>query len=328
MQQFVGDGVRRTRTTGRITEKVDLGNGQVAYFSADENGPRSGYALRTAAGDLTASGTYTLPAPVLEGQMWVPAAGTGTELMEYGRAGGPLTVGNRHYDDTIEVIVTTGVITTTRVDDGKPETLAHDLHEYYARDVGLVLREAFVTPPGGARTLRWRQELVRYTPNPTTESAGRPPTPAEQAQFAATLRAAEKAVLYPPSYALPVDGAAPFTEEAAKKIDAAMARVPLPKQDDRLPLVDRLQLVVGHLRLVYREAGYDLDATIVRLAQEIEARRAFLPRSFAPKLMWLMMSVIRECVAHDRDCQGLFSPTAGGAIHTLVELERARRSGR
>lgn len=121
------------------------------------------------------------------------------------------------------------------------------------------------------------------------------------------------------------DGAAPYTEAAAAKITAAFARLGQRPRDEPVSVEARFRAAVAHMRLGFQEAGYDYDATIVRIVEDMQwTPPLFPPRSIVPVMIQGLGALTGECRAAQIDGPARFSPAAGAAIREFMRMERDR----
>lgn len=328
--QQVGEG-RRERHTQTIAGRFELEDGAVLYTWDDGKS----YLIQGKEGIISGAGMYELRSPIAQDSMW--STGEQTEsrpLFRVARVGLPMTVQGISYAGCIEVVLTTGQQATYHVPPGKQEGrveyLALEVHHYYAPGVGPILAEWYEKPQEGAGRLRHRVELVRFSPGAAASTPQVVPTPRQIEAASKALRQAKSVVAHLPQTASPQRGAAPYTEEAAAKIDAAAKKLfaAQPSQPAAPPegsAAERLQRGVDLMREVYREAGYDYDATVARFLDDVMNRREIPPRSLAPMLVFQLGALLGECRSQRLDCFQFFSGEAAAAIRKLADLEPARK---
>jgi hypothetical protein len=137
--------------------------------------------------------------------------------------------------------------------------------------------------------------------------------------------------VYPAHLGFPQGGAAPYTEEAAAKIDAAAKKLfavqaGKPSASPEGSAAERLRRSVEVMRQMFREAGYDYDATIVRFVDDtLNRSQPIPPRSFMPLLVFQLGALVSQCRVDKVDCPQFFTGEAAAVIRKLADLESRGR---
>jgi hypothetical protein len=120
-------------------------------------------------------------------------------------------------------------------------------------------------------------------------------------------------------------GPAPYTEEAARKIDAAAARISVPPPETNASPAERLRGALEFTREAYEEAGYDLDATLVSVAHDLQSHPERIPRQGMTTVnhvvVWLHV-MMTQCSREQVDCLEFFTPDTAAAVRTLMRITK------
>jgi len=117
-------------------------------------------------------------------------------------------------------------------------------------------------------------------------------------------------------------GAAPYTEEAAKKVEAVAARMDKPKFEQNLSSEEKQRKVIEYMHRVFDEAGYSYDATIVKIAEDMQYHPDRIPKgiTIVNHVVVGLHFMISECNYVKVDCLKFFSSDAADAIRTLMRI--------
>ena len=116
--------------------------------------------------------------------------------------------------------------------------------------------------------------------------------------------------------------AAPYTEEAVRKIDEA-GRVLEPNQTQKnVSKEERMREAVELTRKAFRQAGYDYDATLIKVAEDLQHHPERVPKGYSVvtiiiPMVHLMMS---ECEYWKMDCMKFFPPDSAEAVRVLFRI--------
>lgn len=128
-------------------------------------------------------------------------------------------------------------------------------------------------------------------------------TAARRATLIATVCAAAVVFIVPAIPAAAAQGPAPCTEDADRKIDAAFKAKPMPPASPP----DHTRTAIDWLRAVYHDAGYDYDATIRQMVQDLGDVR--IPDStefvYGPNL-WMLSALLEQCAEEGIACRACF----------------------
>ena len=72
---------------------------------------------------------------------------------------------------------------------------------------------------------------------------------------------------------------APYTKEAYDKIDKASKDIKLPQIKQDATSEERYRLVLDSQREAFRKAGYDFDASIRKIAKDLQNNRSIIPKN-------------------------------------------------
>jgi hypothetical protein len=117
--------------------------------------------------------------------------------------------------------------------------------------------------------------------------------------------------------------AAPYTEEAVKKVEAAFKQISLPKNEKNLSHEERRLKSVELMRIVYKKAGYSYDATIVQIAEDIQNHPERIPMNsitIANHVIAGIHVMMSECKYTEVDCLKFFDADTAKAIKTLMRI--------
>jgi len=117
---------------------------------------------------------------------------------------------------------------------------------------------------------------------------------------------------------------APYSEEAAEAIRTAMEQVrssiPPPPQD--VSVMDQTRATLEWFRAGYRAAGYDFDATILKVHEDYLHQRLAEGEIFMGNLMVIGM-MVKDCETARVDCLSLFPPNVAQSIRRAMALRSA-----
>ena len=119
--------------------------------------------------------------------------------------------------------------------------------------------------------------------------------------------------------------AAPYTEEAMKKLEKAFKEIEAQKPSNNVAPLEKHKTSVEHFREAFNRAGYSWDATIRLVAHDLKNKSNKLPTSGENivTMVVVIMSYMKSHCEYDRvDCLKLFDPDTSEAIKWLWENTR------
>jgi hypothetical protein len=125
----------------------------------------------------------------------------------------------------------------------------------------------------------------------------------------------------PPRYS----GAAPYTEEAVRKIDAAFKQAGTPKLDLSAPVEERYLKILQFERSVYSSAGYSYDATIKEVAYDLQTKTSQLQQPHATVAGYIVGEVhmmMSECQSRKTDCLRLYPSDVAEAVRSILKSSK------
>ena len=119
-------------------------------------------------------------------------------------------------------------------------------------------------------------------------------------------------------------GAAPYSKEAADSIEAAGRGIGLPKTGPNTSREELVRKYVEIMRQAFREAGYDYDATMVKIADDLENHEERIPKDnsalIAGYVVAGLQSMMSACNEAKVDCLQLFPPETSRAVRTIMKI--------
>ncbi len=122
----------------------------------------------------------------------------------------------------------------------------------------------------------------------------------------------------PPRYS----GAAPYTEEAVRKIDAAFKQAGTPKLDLSEPVEERYLRILEFERSVYSSAGYSYDATLKEVAYDLQTQSSQLQKPHVTVAGYIVGEVhmmMSECQSKKTDCLRLYPSDVAEAVRSILK---------
>jgi len=123
--------------------------------------------------------------------------------------------------------------------------------------------------------------------------------------------------------------AAPYTEEAYQAVERAFKQIGELQYPANAALAEKYKALIDYSRNAFAVAGYDYDATLRRILDDVINRRDEIPHHNPPKifsvhLMGLGM-MMEGCYRQAVDCLAFFPRDIATAIRTALPPELYRR---
>ncbi len=115
-------------------------------------------------------------------------------------------------------------------------------------------------------------------------------------------------------------GAAPYTEEAYKKLDAAAA-LQKPEFDPNLSKEERTKKGIDFWRNTFEKAGYNYEATIVKIADDMKNYPDRIPKGKITTFNIVIIGlhfIWSHCNQDKVDCLSFFDPDTAQAVKFLM----------
>ena len=119
--------------------------------------------------------------------------------------------------------------------------------------------------------------------------------------------------------------AAPYTEEAFERIEAAARRLPPPVVNKHDPMDVRACTLLEKQREIFAAAGYSYDATVMQVARDVNASNSRIPRDIptvAGGIVASLKLLLSECERNQADCLRCYPDELAEAVRSMMKGTR------